>query len=549
MSYDRLVRRRARRRRTAWAARCGRWATAVQLARDEGQRLLARQMFERGLPFATELGPRGTALTMLGPGQLPDRASGGGARRRPAARAVASGSSPATASDADARLALVRADADLRQRAAAAGAVRARTLIAPRCGQPATSPARVAGVPRGGLLSRTIGWCWSATPAGIAASGAKADADEQPIDAAAFVLAFRGAYLATGDHHYLRRMRESFAWFLGRQPPGRPGLRLGHRGLPRRARRRRRQPEPGRREHGLLSCCRCIAMLELAGEGLEYAVERRRRWPTDVRSIASRARSHRLRHDPRRVIAKPYLPGEEIAPGGRPRAGAAHDSGSWPSRRREVAAVLARVLRRFATRHHGFERAPRAPLRAGRPSRGDGATLSPGTPPADRRLLHPRVLGRGGGAVQPVDRAGARPGGTASAGERRFVMSLRAVGEGHISSIEFRTGVIDARQQRDASIRWAGAGDRAPRAARPYDKPQFRAKLVELGAGNELAWAVLDRLPERFTLGRARAVAGRAGAGRAAARHQLRDRQDHARAGGLELRHHLPGRLGAVASG
>ena len=44
------------------------WAlgTAVHLAGDEGQRLLARQMFERGLRFATELGPRGTALTMLG---------------------------------------------------------------------------------------------------------------------------------------------------------------------------------------------------------------------------------------------------------------------------------------------------------------------------------------------------------------------------------------------------------------------------------------------------------------------------------------------------
>ena len=44
------------------------WALgmAVHLAGDEGQRLLARQMFERGLGFATELGPRGTALTMLG---------------------------------------------------------------------------------------------------------------------------------------------------------------------------------------------------------------------------------------------------------------------------------------------------------------------------------------------------------------------------------------------------------------------------------------------------------------------------------------------------
>jgi len=45
--------------------------------------------------------------------------------------------------------------------------------------------------------------------------GEKAPADEQAIDAAAFVLAFRYAYEATADRHYLRRMQESFAWFLG----------------------------------------------------------------------------------------------------------------------------------------------------------------------------------------------------------------------------------------------------------------------------------------------------------------------------------------------
>jgi hypothetical protein len=52
--------------------------------------------------------------------------------------------------------------------------------------------------------------------------GAKAQADEQPIDAAAFVLAFRSAYLATRDRHYLRRMRQAFAWFLGDNRLGLP---------------------------------------------------------------------------------------------------------------------------------------------------------------------------------------------------------------------------------------------------------------------------------------------------------------------------------------
>jgi glycosyltransferase involved in cell wall biosynthesis len=46
--------------------------------------------------------------------------------------------------------------------------------------------------------------------------------DEQPVDAAAFVLAFREAYLATGDGHYLHRMRDSFSWFLGKNRLGLP---------------------------------------------------------------------------------------------------------------------------------------------------------------------------------------------------------------------------------------------------------------------------------------------------------------------------------------
>ena len=40
-------------------------------------------------------------------------------------------------------------------------------------------------------------------------------ADEQPIDASVFVLAFRAAHAATGDRRYLARMWESFEWFLG----------------------------------------------------------------------------------------------------------------------------------------------------------------------------------------------------------------------------------------------------------------------------------------------------------------------------------------------
>ena len=84
-------------------------------------------------------------------------------------------------------------------------------------------------------------------------------------------------------------------------------------------------------------------------------------------------------------------------------------------------------------------------------------------------------------------------------GERRFVMSLRAVGEGHISSIEFRTGTIDAasRLTFDPPGSHLVTGQRTAPVA--YDKHLFRLKLSELGAGNDVAWAVVDPLPDSFT--------------------------------------------------
>ena len=100
--------------------------------------------------------------------------------------------------------------------------------------------------------------------------GPRPDADEQPIDAAAFVLAFRGAYLVTRDHRYLRRMRASFAWFLGANRLGAAvydSATAGCRdGLGERA------PNLNQGAESTVSfLLSLIEMLELPGEGLEYA--------------------------------------------------------------------------------------------------------------------------------------------------------------------------------------------------------------------------------------------------------------------------------------
>lgn len=86
-----------------------------------------------------------------------------------------------------------------------------------------------------------------------------------------------------------------------------------------------------------------------------------------------------------------------------------------------------------------------------------------------------------------------------AAGALRFVMSVRAIGEGHISSIEFRTGVIDAggTVELDPVSSYAETGVRSPHA---YDKGFFTTTLDDHAMLNEVEERVLARLSERFTM-------------------------------------------------
>ena len=95
--------------------------------------------------------------------------------------------------------------------------------------------------------------------------------------------------------------------------------------------------------------------------------------------------------------------------------------------------------------------------------------------------------------VPHPDQSGAGPG------ELRFIMSLRATGEGHVSSIVFRTGTID----RDGGIRFDPAGKYAAKMQvnqdRRYEKRLFFLKLIEMAAYTDAARVILDELPAYFT--------------------------------------------------
>ncbi len=82
----------------------------------------------------------------------------------------------------------------------------------------------------------------------------------------------------------------------------------------------------------------------------------------------------------------------------------------------------------------------------------------------------------------------------------RFILSLRATGEGHISSITFRSGIIHP-DNRIEVFTAAGFLTEPRQIPNPlYEKPQFTKKLSELGLLSEFTRRVIDKLGERFAL-------------------------------------------------
>ena len=85
-------------------------------------------------------------------------------------------------------------------------------------------------------------------------------------------------------------------------------------------------------------------------------------------------------------------------------------------------------------------------------------------------------------------------------GALRFILSLRATGEGHISSITFRTGIIHA-DHRIEVLPPAGFLTEPRQIPKPsYDKALFERKLLELGLTNEFTRRTMDKFGESFAL-------------------------------------------------
>jgi glycosyltransferase involved in cell wall biosynthesis len=196
------------------------WALGVtaSMAADEGCRMLAREMLTRALPHIGNLGPRGSAQVVLGlvtvlaaePGAVEERRLLDGlvAKLLAAYRANATDDwrwfeSMLTYDNAILPLALFAAYSITGERVTLHDARASLEFLEEVCFH--GDQVQLVG---------NTGW--------HSAGGEKARADEQAIDATALVLAFSCAYAVTEDRHYLRRMHEAFAWFLGSNRLGVP---------------------------------------------------------------------------------------------------------------------------------------------------------------------------------------------------------------------------------------------------------------------------------------------------------------------------------------
>ncbi len=203
-----------------------------------------------------------------------------------------------------------------------------------------------------------------------------------------------------------------------------------------------------------------------------------------------------LRPDPTRVVTTVFLPGQEGMTPGASRATSVLDRVLALSEDR-VERTLERTIASFGSRHHEitgvldsrFELIahrvddPGAFSQARR--RLMGAYFSQEYAVESAALFNPSI-------VAHPDQSGL------PAGTLRFIMSVRQVGEGHISSIGWRTGTIDANDHLELDEPGRPLVLGLPIPTR-YSRAQFLHQLAD-DAEEDVASAryVLDRLPESF---------------------------------------------------
>ncbi len=196
--------------------------------------------------------------------------------------------------------------------------------------------------------------------------------------------------------------------------------------------------------------------------------------------------------DCRRVILRPFIADEQVVVDGGLIGRILRLS------EHEVEATLAVASARFANRHRDLEAVLEAHFQFVARDAPELAKIST----ARRRLIgmfYTSEYSVEAAALSNPSMVPAPDQSHLEPGEQRFVLSLRAIGEGHISSIEFRSGVIDAAGEIsiEAPSPHLTTGSHVPPV---FDKANFCATLDEMQAFDEMAQSIVEQLPDRFGL-------------------------------------------------
>jgi predicted GH43/DUF377 family glycosyl hydrolase len=209
-----------------------------------------------------------------------------------------------------------------------------------------------------------------------------------------------------------------------------------------------------------------------------------------------------LRPDPRRVLVRPFNPTSEQ----RARKICAR---VLALSEREVEALLAEVQSEFGKRHlktrdffnnryqHAREFLPHDAVLSEARSLLLGAHFTHEYSLEAAALFNPSIVPHPNQSDLPPE-------------SLRFILSLRATGEGHISSITFRTGILDraGRISINEPTRYCVEPVQVPNPA--YEKPLFERKLQELGLSDDFSRKVLGGVGNAFTVDQLKASVTRA---------------------------------------
>lgn len=203
----------------------------------------------------------------------------------------------------------------------------------------------------------------------------------------------------------------------------------------------------------------------------------------------------RLAADPARVVTQLFVPGQEGFEHQESRTGVVLARVLALSEN-EVRLSLEDVIARFGGRHRDLVGV------FGRHSAEIADRLPPGTAISDERMMLVGAVFTSEYAIEGAALCNpsmvAHPDQTGlAAGSMRFVLSARGIGEGHRSSIGFRTGVIDSEGEVSVDVR-APFATVGTAVTVPLDAQVFRIALARPEAGVEAAAYVLDALGDRF---------------------------------------------------